>query len=53
MLIQLLSPYKQPFFLKKEKGRGGDCWYQGLALPTSDNNLAIHTLNGVNIRCLA
>ena len=33
---------KRPPFLKKKEGVEEDCWYQGLALPTSDNNLAIH-----------
>lgn len=28
----------------QERGRGKYCQYQGLALPTSDNNLAVHAL---------
>lgn len=44
---------KCPPFLKRKEGVKEDCWYQGLALPTSDNNLAIHAPYSVNIHGLA
>ena len=44
---------KKPSSRFPKRGRGRDVFNQGLAQPTSDNNLAVHARMSANIQCLS